>query len=600
LPTAQPPDPRSDDPSSFHPSGAAVSLPTEGDQPYYDIDQQIDDAALALLGTATISFANVGKTPLTSLPLLIPVNAPTELGLPEASTSSLRITELRSLGGPATRFTVIRPTLVLVTFERSIPVGARVVLQVRYAARLASYPDDAGGSIEQMLTSLDGLGSNKPTDFRLFGASRGSLTLASGYPMVAPFHHGAFDVGAVPLVGDVTYNQVATFRVRTTVPEGLEVVSNLTDARQGHDATGRALWLSRGSAVRDVAFVASREMQHASSRVGSVQVTSSYRSKNVAAGKRALATAASSLASFERRYGPYPWPELHIVEVPLASGVGGMEYGGMALVASSLYGGANPGEGLMGMLGNALAGAGMGDAAGAGGGMQQTMQREMEGALEFTIAHEVAHQYFAGIVGNDSRADACVDEPLAQFAAAQAIEDMHGAAAGSTALERYGKMNYAMYRLTGGVDRAAARASGAFASPLEYAALVYGKAPYAYVALRQQLGVDRLNAAIRAAIAKHRFAIVTTREWIDALGSAGPKVTPLLQRYWQDARGDQDLHVDASGDALLATMLPKEMASSLRGALRSMGLAPKDLLQVLRSMQGGAAPAIEGGDLGGL
>ena len=70
----------------------------------------------------------------------------------------------------------------------------------------------------------------------------------------------------------------------------------------------------------------------------------------------------------------------------------------------------------------------------------------MNGQLEFTVAHEVAHQYFAGLVGNDSRRFPSIDEPMAQYAAALVIEDMYGREAADAAMydvKRSGKSDYA-------------------------------------------------------------------------------------------------------------------------------------------------------------
>jgi aminopeptidase N len=205
--------------------------------------------------------------------------------------------------------------------------------------------------------------------------------------------------------------------------------------------------------------------------------------------------------------------------------------------------------------------------------------------LEFTVAHEVAHQYFAGLVGNDTRLHAAVDEPLAQFAAALCLADRHGEEAAASALARNAKLNYGIYRMLGGRDGVASRPTAAFRSPLEYAALVYGKAPYFYVELRRRLGAARLDAILHQAVARHRFRLVTTGEWIaslaEAAGAQADLVRGLARRWLDQAHGDADLQVDDSGRQVIAEMLGPEMAAQLEQGLTFLGMQPRDLFRMM-------------------
>jgi len=167
------------------------------------------------------------------------------------------------------------------------------------------------------------------------------------------------------------------------------------------------------------------------------------------------------------------------------------------------------------------------------------------------------------------------------------MEDRHGSAAGVAAFDKNVKLGYAMYRAMGGVDHDAARDTHAYRTSTEYAGLVYGKAPYLYVALRRALGEEALNRMIRGAVERTKFRVVTLDEWMAALeasaASAGEKslIRPAFHRYLAEAHGDQDLGVDDSGDFLVAHMLPGAMGQELAGAMKAMGLKPKDLLQML-------------------
>jgi aminopeptidase N len=238
---------------------------------------------------------------------------------------------------------------------------------------------------------------------------------------------------------------------------------------------------------------------------------------------------------------------------------------------------------LLGDAGGALGPQAPGHGKPKGGAAQ--LEGMMDLQLEFTVDHEVAHQYFAGIVGNDSRRQPSLDEPLAQYLAGLAYADRHGAAAATRAMDLNVRLNYALYRLLGGADAPVARDTTAFRTPLEYAALVYGKAPYLYQSLGRTLGEAKLHAAMRAVVTRHRFGLLTTAEWRDALakeaGAKGPEVERAFRRWLDEAHGDEDLKVDDSGDLVMRELFPPEVQEALRTSLAVLGMKPRDLLRML-------------------
>ncbi len=173
---------------------------------------------------------------------------------------------------------------------------------------------------------------------------------------------------------------------------------------------------------------------------------------------------------------------------------------------------------------------------------------------EFVVSHEVAHQYFAGVVGADCRSHPAVDEPLAQFAAGQYMEHVYGKVAGRRLLDLNAQANYGIYRMLGGTDLPAGWPVERYPTALAYAAIVYGKAPYLYVALRARLGAARFDRALAKAVRATRFRLVTLDGWVAALAKAagpdGAVVRTIATRYPKQRRGDVDLKVDDSGDAV--------------------------------------------------
>lgn len=565
---------------------AAVKKRVAEEWPRYEIDQAIDDVTGTFAARLVLDLPNTTGAPLDTVPLLLHPNAAADLGAAEPGAAAITVTGVESLAGPKASFTVVRPTLVEVKLATPLGAGDRVRLAVRYEGRLRQLGTRANDVFAQAMASLGGLAGAGVADYGLLGVGDGLLTFASAYPMLAPWRDGAFDIGRPGRVGDLAYNGMASFRVRTVLPDGVQVVTNLVDAPAKAAPGGGLLFVSEGAAVRDFVLVAGRDLERASVEVGGTRVTSVYRAKDARAGKVALDAAAAALASFEKRFGAYPWAELDVVEASLVGGAGGVEFSSLVLMAGMLY--RDPGEStsplamLMKMWG------GLGDLLGGLDGAAPPAQQvadTLDTALEFTVAHEVAHQWFAGIVGNDSHRFPSVDEPLAQYAAGLAIADRHGRDAGRSAMDMNVKLNYALYRVLGGPDRPALRDTASYRTPIEYAGLVYGKAPYLYVELAGKLGEEKLHRAIRKAVEKHRFGIVGTPEWIATLekaaGGKGSGVAAAARRWLEEAHGDQDLHVDEEGDFVLEAVFPPEVVANLRQSLPIVGMKPRDLLLMI-------------------
>lgn len=568
----------------------------------YAMDQAIDDVSGTFASRMTLTFENPTGAPLDRVPILLHANAPRELGAADAG--SIEISKIRGEDGAELAFERKRPTLVVVSVP-PIPANGKATLRLEYSGKLRKLPMNANDPFAQAMSSMGSLTGSGSSDYGLLATGDGLLTFACGYPVLAPYRGGEFDTTPPAKLGDVAYNVVSRFDVRTLVPTGVSLVTNLVDAPARDLGGGVTVVESSGAFVRDFVLVAGRDLERATAKVGGVTVTSVSRKRDADGGKRALSTAASALASYERRFGPYPYTELDVVEASIVGGAGGVEFSGMVLVAGMLYRNPSSSEGPLGLLTKLWSsiGAGTLDAPEAppdpGAAPQAQDPKELlGGVLDFTVAHEVAHQWFAGLVGNDSRASPSLDEPAAQYLAGLAIEDMEGADAASRAMDSNVKMNYALYRLLGGVDRPVLRSTTSFRSGIEYAALVYGKAPYAYVSLRKRFGDEKLHAAMKSAIHDHRFEVVETPVWVGALSKAlGPEVDTTFARYFQEVHGDADLGVDGDGEFVVDTMFPPEVAGSLREATATLGIKPGELVRmVFGGALGDDAPMGEGFD----
>ena len=562
--------------------------------PYYDMELTVHPLQARMEGKYVLHYLNRTGATVRMLPLLLHPNTPRELG--GTTGGQLAILSARTLSGPAVKLTRRRLTLAVLTLARPLAPGKRIKVEVKFSGVLRRLPATSNDIFQQAMASMGVSGAGTgASDYGLLATGDGILTIASAYPMVAPFRGGKFDMSPPTRFGDLAYNDLANFRVRVSLPAGYTVVTNLRDGRPGKTdaATGRAVTEVAGAANRDLVLVAGKTLKQLTTRVGKVLVRSTFLAGDRKVGKLALDTTAGSLRLFQKRFGPYPYTELDTAEATLVGGAGGVEFPGLQLVAGMLY--RKPSRSaspmgqlmkMMGNLGNLLGGGLQGRRGGAPakGGMNMLDKMVLDMAV-FTTAHEVAHQYFAGLVGADCRAHPAVDEPLAQYAAGEYMIHKLGKVRGQKLMDTNAKLNYALYRLMGGRDRAAAQRVSKFPSPLSYAAIVYGKAPYFYVALKKKLGARRLNRALRHAVDRSRYKLVTTDQWIGHLerGAGGPSsgVRALAKRWLHQTHGDKDLGVDGSGDLVLGQMLGKKQYAELKRSLAMLGFKPRDLFRML-------------------
>ena len=163
----------------------------------------------------------------------------------------------------------------------------------------------------------------------------------------------------------------------------------------------------------------------------------------------------------------------------------------------------------------------------------------------FVLAHELAHQWSPSLVGTNAHRSPVVDEPLAQYLAGRAIQDeveQKGRCSGT-------RMSAQLRNISaeGGEDAPADRPTGDYSGALEYAALIYGKAPYFYVDLEERIGQRRLDSAIRGAIADLSWRVVDGREWLVALETRGALALERWVSGGGRGFGDEDLELDPEG-----------------------------------------------------
>ncbi len=445
----------------------------------------LDDERPVYVGTASIaddlSRVTVDLVLATRVPdpaddlVLRLLSAAEALGADAAPTVDVRVD-----GAPASA-TVDRDGARLdVTLPDGAAAGDPVLLRVALSYPLvpaAQITDDGG-----------------PAGFGLLARYPDLATLGHWLPLLT------FDGGPMLPWGDVGAFPVAVWSLQVT--HGGTLVTGGAEA-DCPDATGRqrACTWARGTGLRDVSAVIYRERVTPAETDRRGVHLRAYAAAGVVPADAldvALGEAADATESYERRFGPLAWPDVDVAATPLGTGAAGMEFPGLVMIGSDLY-----------------------DQLGGGFGT-------------FAVVHEIAHQWFHALVGNSSLSDPVVDESLAQYCSYLYWSDRYGAAAAEQLADTAFVGRYRRSHAEGVEDEPPAQPLADFGDADTYNAMVYARAPLAFVEAQRELGEGAVVGFLADEVRRHGLGVVTDDAFVREAEAADPSLGEVLRRYWLD------------------------------------------------------------------
>ncbi len=286
------------------------------------------------------------------------------------------------------------------------------------------------------------------------------LALAHAYPMICVYDDEGWNAEIPPQSGDVTYTDESFYIVKVTAPKDLTLVTTGKKIDSNEAGQTQTLTVASGPA-RDFYLVASPNYTEVSQTFGEVTIHSYAPEESTKGAKMALDVASRAIKDYGARYAPFHYTEFDIVSTPtLALGI---EYPGMIAITSRIY----------------------------------DVDSDYRGTptkiyLESTVAHETGHQWFYSLVGDDQLDDPWLDESLTQFATLQYYQDEYGEE-GASGFEaslngRWGSVNY---------EKIPIGLPVAEYSDQEYGAIVYGRGPLFFVALKDEMGAEAFYAFLK-------------------------------------------------------------------------------------------------------
>ncbi len=356
-------------------------------------------------------------------------------------------------------------------------------------------PLELGQAVDIRLRYEATLPTSINAGYGLYTYANDIISLAGFYPLIPVFDADGWHVAPSPSYGDVTYSDVSLYDVTITAPADMVIVSSGSILGQLQNNDGTQTIQAFSGPMRDFQVVMSRQYHHLSQEIDGIKINSYYPAdaQNQAKGELALQVASQSLQTFNRLFGPYPYREFDIVAVPMDDKVGGVEYPGLIAMAERYY-------------------------------------YTDDDFMEFVLAHEVAHQWWYGLVGSNQVAHPWLDESLTNYTAIQYYEDYYGSERGQVMIERMFTAAYQQLRLIQS-NRPVLGSVSDFPENL-YQAVVYGKGPLFFDAVRGQVGDEAYFASLQTYAQRYRYGIAQPDDLLAIFQEiSGQDVQDLYQQW---------------------------------------------------------------------
>ncbi len=453
----------------------------------YAIDAKIDTVQKSVDATETLRYKNLTGQPLTSFPFHLYLNAfqpqstfttETHFGggirdseasddYPAAKRGAITIAHLDAEGfGDLTgsmHFTAPDDgnandhTVMVVTLPRAVAPGETIAFHLRFHDR---FPESVARN----------------------GYKRDFLMGGQWFPKVGVFWHGAWNCHQYHATTEF-FADFGTFDVRLTLPKNYTVgASGVPTGDQLHTDGTRTLRFY-GEDIHDFAWAASPHFTVINATylgsMGPVVVRVLALAAHPGAGPRYRDVVLKSLDQFDRRFGPYPYKMLTVIDPEPGSEMEGMEYPTLITAGTTLY--------------------------------------DPSRITEVTAEHEFGHQYWYGMVATNEFEDAWLDEGINSYAEVNVTAALYGQRTNVFG-RRWANLSdqsaqYTQYLAMPDFDPVT-RFAWQFRNSESYGVITYGKSVMLLKTLEGLIGKDTMDEALRTYFLRYRFTHPATEDFL--------------------------------------------------------------------------------------
>jgi hypothetical protein len=453
----------------------------------YEIDAHVDTNAKTVDATETLTYKNLTDQPLQTFPFHLYLNAfqpdstftsethfgggirdnDAEDAYPAKKRGSITIAHLEADGfGDLTgRLHFVSPddhnpndkTVAELNLPRPVAPGESITFRMRFRD---VFPESVARN----------------------GYKRDFLMGGQWYPKLGVFWHGAWNCHQYHSTTEF-FSDFGTFKVHLTLPRAYTVGASGVPIGDRANADGTRTLSFYGEDIHDFAWAASPHFQVTTgtylSSMGPVEVRVLSLAAHPAAGPRYLKVLLGSLDQFDRRFGPYPYKMLTLIDPEPGSEIGGMEY--PTLIT--------------------------GDA----GVLDPTYLQEI------TAEHEFGHQYWYGMVATNEFEDAWLDEGINSYTEIHVTAALLGkdASAFSQPWANLSdeSLHYLEYLSDPDYDPVT-RHAWQFRDATSYGTITYGKSGMLLKTLEGIIGKETMDQAMRTYFMRYRFTHPTTEDFL--------------------------------------------------------------------------------------
>lgn len=319
--------------------------------------------------------------------------------------------------------------------------------------------------------------------YGIFAQTSSTMTLSQFYPILAPWD-GEWRVYPAFPFGDNVVAEVADYTVEITLPADFLPVGS------GEESFRSGKWRISGEKLREFGLVLVRGYESLSSVWQEIPLRVFFPPSLRPAAEKALKVTQEALDIYTEKLGNFPYPDLDMVIVPLAS-AGGVEYPRLILI-----------------------------------GEKYALDPESEIFAEI-VAHELAHQWWYGEVGVDQVREPWLDEALATYTSSLYFE------AKGKLQEKVVEWRY-RYERAKRLNPAATVGSALweFPSGPGYSGYVYAGGALFLHEVRELLGDTLFFSALRSFREKFRWRLAQGAELLELFSTLNPAISSLVQKFF--------------------------------------------------------------------
>ena len=449
----------------------------------YDIEVRLDSKEPVLRGTETLTWFNKSHETITELQFHLYLNAfrntkssfMKESGAKEKgrlqkqkSFGYIEVESIKLDSGEdlKAKMEFIHPdddnaddkTVLRVPLPRPLLPGQAVKVNIGFTARLPEPPIARNGALKDFIFA------------------------AQWFPKAGVFEDGKWNCHQYHSHTEF-FADYGVYNVKITAPAKNLLGATGVEFSRTENFDGTATHFYHAEDVHDFVWTTSPDFIEFKTRQYNVDIRVLLQKRHKAQSERHLEAAKLGVKYFEDWYGPYPYPNLTVVDpAPGAGGAGGMEYPTL-ITAGTLTG--LP-EGLR--------------------------------AVEMVIIHEFGHNYWYHLVGNNEFEDSWLDEGINTYSEIRIMHDIYGAEgsmvdwlgikADDLQIRRFS------YNLAPDYDPIV-RNGWQYYNGASYTSCSYSKPALMLITLENYLGKDTMNKIMREWLARYRFKHPHTQDFVN-------------------------------------------------------------------------------------